>query len=115
MGLFVPARLEDKVEQLKEHRSFEDPEVSGVLSVQPYPALYSYRSLTMIAKCVINDGKIAHLSYIPCFVNEKKQPEVLKNDEKGQQALAFMEKITKMAGLNTRYEWEGDEIIVLSH
>ena len=41
----------------------------------------------MIAKCVIEDGKISQVGYIPCQINEKKQPEVLKNDEKGHKHL----------------------------
>ena len=112
LGLFVPARVTETADKIKEHRAFEDPEVSDVFSVQPYPAQYPSRSLTMIAKCVVTDGKISRLGYIPSFVNEQKQAEVLKNNEKGQQAFDFMNTITKEAGLNTRYQWDGDEIVI---
>jgi len=112
LGLFVPARLKHKEEPLKELPSSNDPIVSDTFSVQPYPTQYPSRFLTMIAKCIIDNGKISRLSYIPCLVNEHKQPEVLKNDGNSPQSLDFMDRITKDAKLNTRYEWEGDEIVI---
>ena len=38
------------------------------------------KNRTIIAKCIISDGKISQVSYLPCFINQHKQPEVLKND-----------------------------------
>jgi poly-gamma-glutamate synthesis protein (capsule biosynthesis protein) len=112
LGLFVPARLEQTAEQTKKQHSLDNSNVSDVFSIRPYPAPYPYRQLTMIAKCTTNGGKISRLSYIPCFVNEQKQPEPLGKDERGQQVFDFMDKITAEAGLKTRYQWEGDEIAV---
>jgi poly-gamma-glutamate synthesis protein (capsule biosynthesis protein) len=67
---------------------------------------------TIIAKCVIDDGKITRASYLPCLINEEGQPEILKNDDRGRQVFAYMDKITQKAGLNARYEWEGDEVVI---
>ena len=67
---------------------------------------------TMIAKCIIEGGKISRLSYLPCLVNKKSQPELLKNDERGQEVFKYMDKITQGAGLNARYKWEGDEVVI---
>ena len=67
---------------------------------------------TMIAKCVVNEGKITQVGYLPCLINAQKQPEILKNDEKGRQAFDFMDKITRGADLNTHYEWKGNEIVI---
>lgn len=64
----------------------------------------------IIAKCTITGKKISKISYLPCLINEHRQPEVLKKDERGQELFDFMDKITKGAGLNTCYEWDGDEI-----
>ena len=67
---------------------------------------------TIIAKCIVDGGNILRLSYIPCIINAQKQPEILKNDEKGKQLFDFMEKITRFAGLNTQFRWEGNEIVI---
>ena len=70
------------------------------------------RNMTMIAKCVVENGKITRASYLPCVINEEQQPVILKNDEKGREVFDFMDRITKAAGLNVRYEWDGDEIVI---
>ena len=67
---------------------------------------------TIIAKCCIYDGKISRVSYLPCLINKKGQPEILKHDERGQQVFAYMEKITRAAGLNALYKWDDDEVII---
>ena len=67
---------------------------------------------TMIAKCVIEGGKINRVSYLPCLINKHGQPEVLKHDERGQQVFDYVEKITEGACLNARYGWGGDEVLI---
>lgn len=67
---------------------------------------------TIIGKCVIEDKKVAKVSYISCMVNKKGQPELLRNDERARQVFEYMEKITREAGLNARFEQDGDETIV---
>jgi len=66
----------------------------------------------MIAKFIIDGKKIARLSFFPCVINEQRQPELLKNDKRGQLIFDYMDKITEAADLNTWYEWEGNEIVV---
>lgn len=79
-----------------------------------YPALpfHPDSHYTIIAKCTVEDGKISRVAYIPCFVNKKLQPEILKNDKKGKQVFDYMDRITRDAGLNCRYEWEDDEVLI---
>lgn len=69
---------------------------------------------TIIAKCIVDYGKISRVGYIPCWINEERQTEVLKHDKKGQEMFDFMDTITKGAGLNIRYAWEGDEVTVFT-
>jgi poly-gamma-glutamate synthesis protein (capsule biosynthesis protein) len=69
---------------------------------------------TLIAKCIIEDGKIIRVSYLPCFINKKGQPEILKKDERGQQVFDYMNKITRGANLDARYAWEEDEVLILA-
>ncbi len=44
---------------------------------------------TIIAKCIIDNGKISRVSYIPCLINDQQQPEILKNDKRGQQVFEY--------------------------
>jgi hypothetical protein len=68
---------------------------------------------TMIAKCTIDGGKISRTSYLPCIINNLEQPEVVKRD-RGQQVFDYVDKITRAAELNGRFEWEGDEVLIRS-
>jgi len=111
LGLFCPVAKGSTELQTKAKQTLRNPNVSDILFAQPYPDQYPAAQLVMIAKCIIEDNKISQVGYLPCLVNEQKQPEVLKKDKKGRQALEFMEEITRGAGLNTRYEWKGDEIV----
>ncbi|MBS4026090.1 MAG: CapA family protein [Clostridia bacterium] len=67
---------------------------------------------TIIGKCLIKDKKIIRTSFIPCLINKQGQPEILKRDERGQEALNYMDKITRQANLNVKFAWEGDEVII---
>ena len=78
---------------------------------QPYP-FHPETMQTIIAKCTIKERRIFQTSYIPCMVNKQGQPEILKKDERGQHLFDYMDKITQEAGLNARYEWKGDEVLV---
>jgi poly-gamma-glutamate synthesis protein (capsule biosynthesis protein) len=69
---------------------------------------------TIIGKCLIKDKKIVQTSYLPCLVNKQGQPEVLKRDARGEKVFEYMNKITKEAGLNAKYEWKDDEVLVYS-
>jgi poly-gamma-glutamate synthesis protein (capsule biosynthesis protein) len=122
LGRFVPAIAATTEDQKRARQSLEATlhtgsdtrrnVVSGQVRLGGDTLRDPASNWTLIAKCVTDGGKISRVSYLPCLINEQRQPEVLKNDERGQQIFDFMEKITKEAGLDTRYEWKGDEIVI---
>lgn len=67
---------------------------------------------TMIAKCYVRHRKIERVAYLPCLVNKQGQPEILSRDSRGQATYEYIEKITREAGLNAQYAWDGDEVVV---
>lgn len=69
-------------------------------------------NLTIIAKCTIDGRHISKVSYLPCLINKYGQPEILKNDTRGEQVFRYMYNITNAAGLNALFEWEGDEVVI---
>ncbi len=84
---------------------------------EPDPAYPTYpfhpeAKYTLIAKCVVQDGRILQTGYIPCLVNRQGQTEVLRHDERGQEVFDYVEKISREAGLNTWFRWDGDEVLV---
>lgn len=68
---------------------------------------------TIIAKCVISNGEIKSLSFLPTYINKQSQPEVLTvEDERFGQVVRYMEEITRDQGFNTKYVIEGDEVLI---
>ena len=108
LGQFVLALTPLTEAQKRSRESVAAPSVPGGYTVQTDPAL----TRAIIAKCVIDNGKISQVSYLPVLINKQRQPEVLKNDERGQQVFDFMDRLTKKAGLNTRYEWKDNEVLI---
>ena len=80
--------------------------------IEPGQPWHPERKYTIIAKCTIDSGKISRVSYLPCLNNEEGQTEILKHDKRGQQVFDYIDKITRGADLNARYEWEGDEVVI---
>jgi poly-gamma-glutamate synthesis protein (capsule biosynthesis protein) len=70
---------------------------------------------TMIAKLLIEGGRIARVSYIPCYYDDDKNPRVVKQDEeKGQQIFEHFKRLSRSQNLDTEFQWKGDEIIILT-
>ena len=72
------------------------------------------RRKTMIAKAIIEDGKIARVSYIPCYERDDKEPETLKRDDpRAKDVYDYVVEISRSEGITTDFQWDGDEVLVL--
>lgn len=75
---------------------------------------YTPESLqTLIAKVVIEDKKIVQVGFLPCLINADEQPEILKNDWKGQQVAQYLYDIGTEEELDVpEFTWVGDEVVL---
>jgi hypothetical protein len=64
------------------------------------------------AKLVIRDGCAAEYRLIPMKVEKDGAPYVHGNTPEGREVLDYIERITCQAGLNARFRWDGDEVVV---
>ena len=67
---------------------------------------------TIVAKCVVDGRGGVEARYLPAYVNKQYRPEVLRRDERGEQVFAYVERITREAGLKASFTWDGDEVVV---
>ncbi|MFC2048483.1 CapA family protein [Chloroflexota bacterium] len=69
---------------------------------------------TLILKCIISEKKIQRVSYIPVILDaDYANPEPLpRSDQRTQEIFQYMEEISRAAGLDTEYYWEGDEVVI---
>jgi poly-gamma-glutamate capsule biosynthesis protein CapA/YwtB (metallophosphatase superfamily) len=66
---------------------------------------------TIIAKAIIEGGKISKVSYLPCYINSRLEPEIMaRADKKGQEVYRYMEDISSSEGLPVHFTWAGDEV-----
>ncbi|MBI4332824.1 MAG: CapA family protein [Chloroflexi bacterium] len=67
----------------------------------------------IIARCIISGGTIQRVSYLPVMVNKQSQPEVLpRSDGRSAEVYDYMERICKDQRLDTRFSWDGDEVVI---
>ena len=67
---------------------------------------------TAAAKCIVKDGKIAEYRYVPLLVDKQGVTNATGCSADGQRVFDYMKMITEKAGLNAKFEWAGDEVLV---
>jgi hypothetical protein len=60
----------------------------------------------------VGEGGTVHPSYVPTLVNAQAQPEILGHDERGQVVFDYVERISREAGLDVSFSWEGDLVAI---
>jgi poly-gamma-glutamate capsule biosynthesis protein CapA/YwtB (metallophosphatase superfamily) len=71
------------------------------------------RHYSMIAKITVEDGAISRVSYLPTLLNDRMQARVVgSTDPEGQLVSEYVTSITREVGLETQFDWDGDEVVV---
>ena len=70
--------------------------------------------LTLLARITLDDRGQLTAGFVPCVINERSQPEVVGQDERGARVLDYVERISREAGLSSRFSWRGDEVAITS-
>ena len=68
---------------------------------------------TMIAKCTIENGRITSAGYIPCLITKEGKPVIARKEEHFWQVFNYVERISREAGLDTRFERAGHEVRIV--
>jgi len=68
---------------------------------------------TVVAKCVIADGRVKRVSLLPTYVNRQSQPEILRaRDPRFTAVVKYLEEMTRAANLNGEFKRDGDEVVI---
>ena len=89
----------------------------GGASFEPDPNYPDYPFLpeaknAMIAFCHATRDGVVGAGFIPCWVRPDCTPEPLGRDARGEGVFAYVNEITRNAGLNATYRWDGDRVVV---
>ena len=68
----------------------------------------------IIGKLIIDADtkKVEEVRILPVFMNTEGAPIIHGNDAEGQMVFDTMVRTTQEGGLNAKYKWDGDEIVV---
>ena len=83
-----------------------------VFGFEPDPAYPAYpfhpeSKNALIAECRIDERGV-RAGFRPCWITPEGQPTLLARGEKGEAVKAYVEDITRRAGLNATFAWDGD-------
>jgi poly-gamma-glutamate capsule biosynthesis protein CapA/YwtB (metallophosphatase superfamily) len=84
----------------------------------PYPDYPSFpfppdSRKTIIAKGIISNKAISKVSFLPVYINNGGEPEILVSaDERFGEILGYVKEISSDQGLNTGYTVDGDEVVI---
>jgi poly-gamma-glutamate synthesis protein (capsule biosynthesis protein) len=89
----------------------------AMFGFEPDPEYVTYpfhpeAKFTMLARCRVGAAGVTRVAFLPCFVNRRGQPELLTRTGGGEEMLDYMRRITREAGLNAEFSWDGDEVVV---
>jgi poly-gamma-glutamate capsule biosynthesis protein CapA/YwtB (metallophosphatase superfamily) len=85
----------------------------------PYPDYPSYpfppdSRKTIIVKFVVSGKTLSRVSFIPAYINNNSEPEILSsNDKRFAEVVYYINNISKDQGLNTTYTIEGNEGVII--
>jgi poly-gamma-glutamate synthesis protein (capsule biosynthesis protein) len=69
--------------------------------------------MTVIARFGIEGGGVVRVGFVPCYINPGGQPEPLSADhERFGEVVDYVREISRGAGFGTRFEPDGDEVVV---
>ena len=68
----------------------------------------------IILQCLLSKKKVERVNYVPVALDSDwANPTLLKSDDPGaEETFLYMDAITREAGLNTTYHWDGDHVVV---
>lgn len=98
---------------VKELRRALDPNWQPPYSEYPsYPFPPDARK-TILSKCLVSDGSLSKVSFLPVIINRQSQPEIIPpTDERFQQVVDYVVSISHEAGFYPNLKTDGEEVLI---
>jgi len=110
-ALELPFQFDKKLRETTRHKEIKN--LNPQWEADPeYPMPPDTRK-TVLAKCVISGKSIEKVSFLPVYLTVRAEPEFLTSeDARFMEVTSYMEEITKSQGFDTRFTFDGNEVIV---
>ena len=101
-----PERLLHAEKRLKLYGFAPDPNY-------PKYAFHPEAKNSMIAICdIAPDGSLSRFGFLPLWIEPDGQPVAPGDSEKGREVADYVARISKGAGFDTQFAWDGDRVLV---
>ncbi len=68
---------------------------------------------TVVTKCLVSNGSITRVSFLPAIINRQSQPEIIPpTDEQFQQMIDYIALISQDAGFHPNLKIDGKEVLI---
>ena len=68
---------------------------------------------SMIASVAIDAGSVSRVSYLPCYLDDERTPEIVgPDDQRGVNVFEYFRAISHSQRLDTEFRWDGDEVVI---
>ncbi|GAA2830803.1 CapA family protein [Nonomuraea rubra] len=67
---------------------------------------------TAVAVCRFDRDGLVSAGFVPCWIDDSGRPVPLGDSPEGRRVAAYVEDITRRAGLGTEFGWEGGEVVL---
>jgi hypothetical protein len=65
----------------------------------------------LLGYCTVGKEGVRTAGFLPFWITPRGEPEPLVHDDRGESVASYVEDITRRAGLNARFRWEGDRVL----
>jgi poly-gamma-glutamate synthesis protein (capsule biosynthesis protein) len=80
----------------------------------PYYPFHPESRNTVIASVEVDDGGQVHARLLPCRIDDRGRPVPVTRTCGGEEVVDYVRDISRRAGLHTRFEWTGDDIVTIT-
>ena len=101
------------IPQVKLERKLLNPEWNPPYEDYPSFPFPPDSRKTMIAKCSVANKAVSKVSFLPTYINNASEPEILTaQDKRFNEVVDYVKEISLDQGLNTKFTVAGNEVVV---
>lgn len=69
---------------------------------------------TFAVAITVSHKKVAKVTYVPCYINQQAQAEILtRGDKRSEEVYEYVKDISYGQGLKVEFRWDGDEVVIV--
>jgi poly-gamma-glutamate synthesis protein (capsule biosynthesis protein) len=78
----------------------------------PYYPFHPQSRNTAIALCRFDRTGVVQAGFVPCWIDDQGRPCPVTRDQGGEEVADYIATITRQAGLDAEFAWDGDEVLL---